>query len=134
MSYAAEIESSVVRPKLNLQPRSSVADLAGMGAKYANKPSPFGAARPREQVLAERQGKKEEDVFKEQAQKEWKGSIILTEPQREEKRAAEAELASARRELEAEVDPVKLKTLKEDVIIKQRKLEGLLNSFEASLF
>jgi len=36
------------------------------------QPNPFGAARPREQVIAEREGKKETEVLKEQADKEWK--------------------------------------------------------------
>lgn len=39
------------------------------------QPNPFGAARPREQVIAERTGKKETDVLKEQAAKEWKPNV-----------------------------------------------------------
>ena len=36
------------------------------------QPNPFGAARPREQVIAEREGKNERDVLKEQANRYWK--------------------------------------------------------------
>jgi len=39
------------------------------------QPNPFGAARPREQVIAERTGKKEQEVLQEQAAKEWKKNV-----------------------------------------------------------
>jgi hypothetical protein len=39
------------------------------------QPNPFGSARPREQVIAEREGKKEMEVLKEQANKEWKPQV-----------------------------------------------------------
>jgi hypothetical protein len=42
------------------------------------QPNPFGAARPREQVIAEREGKKETEVLKEQAHKEWKPNVRHT--------------------------------------------------------
>lgn len=41
------------------------------------QPNPFGAARPREQVIAERTGKKEQEVLKEQAAKEWKKNVCV---------------------------------------------------------
>jgi len=41
------------------------------------QPNPFGAARPREQVIAERTGKKEQEVLKEQAAKEWKKNVSI---------------------------------------------------------
>jgi hypothetical protein len=41
------------------------------------QPNPFGNAKPREQIIAEREGKKESDVLKEQIQKEWKPSVSL---------------------------------------------------------
>ncbi|OAE33028.1 hypothetical protein AXG93_1913s1300 [Marchantia polymorpha subsp. ruderalis] len=94
------------------------------------QPNPFGAARPREQVIAEREGKKETEVLREQAQKEWKPSIVLSESQREEKKAVEAELAFAKSELKKEVDPVKSKLMKEEVANMEKKLEELLASFE----
>jgi len=56
--------------------------------------------------------------------------IVLTEQQREEKKAAEAELAFARSELEKEVDPTKSKLLREDVTLMEKKLDELLVSFE----
>jgi hypothetical protein len=42
------------------------------------QPNPFGAARPREQVIAEREGKKETEVLKEQAHKEWTPTVRHT--------------------------------------------------------
>lgn len=56
--------------------------------------------------------------------------IVLTEQQREEKKAAEAELAFARSELEKEVDPTKSKLLREDVTLMEKKLDELMASFE----
>lgn len=37
--------------------------------------NPFGAARPREQVIAERTGKNEGELLKELAEKEWKPTV-----------------------------------------------------------
>jgi len=59
------------RPRLNLKPRddSAAAKLAAE-RDAAAKPSPFGAAKPREAILAARTGKKEEDILKEEAAKD----------------------------------------------------------------
>ncbi|CAM6007048.1 unnamed protein product [Sphagnum balticum] len=129
MSYADD--EGVNRPKLSLQPRGSTADnMSSASAAKTSRPNPFGAARPREQVIAEREGKKETEVLKEQAHKEWKPNLVLTEQQREEKKAAEAELAFSKSELEKEVDPVKSKFLREEVIAMEKRLDELLLSFE----
>ncbi len=58
------------------------------------------------------------------------GQLVLTEQQREEKKAAEAELAFSKSELEKEVDPVKSKFLREEVIAMEKRLDELLLSFE----
>lgn len=55
---------------------------------------------------------------------------MFTEAQREEKKAAEAELAFARSELEKEVDPLKIKAIRDEVALKEKKLDELLSSFE----
>ncbi|KAH8962867.1 hypothetical protein BDL97_05G123700 [Sphagnum fallax] len=128
MSYADDEGAN--RPKLSLQPRGSAADMSSASPVKTSRPNPFGAARPREQVIAEREGKKETEVLKEQAHKEWKPNLVLTEQQREEKKAAEAELAFSKSELEKEVDPVKSKLLREEVIYMEKKLDELLLSFE----
>jgi len=62
------------------------------------------------------------------------GQLVLTEQQREEKKAAEAELAFSKSELEKEVDPVKSKLLREEVIYMEKKLDELLLSFEVCHF
>uniref|UniRef100_A0A7I4D283 CCHC-type domain-containing protein n=2 Tax=Physcomitrium patens TaxID=3218 RepID=A0A7I4D283_PHYPA len=128
MSYTEE--DTAGRPKLSLQPRGSASDTASPSPAKSSRPNPFGAARPREQVIAERTGKKEQEVLKEQAAKEWKKNIVLTEQQREDKKAAEAELAFARSELDKEVDPTKSKALREEVNLMEKKLDELLVSFE----
>ena len=58
---------------------------------------------------------------------------MLTEQQREEKKAAEGELAFARSELEKEVDPTKSKVLREEVNLMEKKLDELLSSFEVCI-
>jgi hypothetical protein len=59
------------RPRLVLKPRddSAAAKLAAERAATA-KASPFGAARPREAILADRLGKSEKDVVAEEAAKD----------------------------------------------------------------
>eukprot|EP01018_Ginkgo_biloba_P019985 Gb_11731 [translate_table: standard] len=118
------------RPKLNLQPRGSGADSMASATSKPARLNPFGDARPREQVIAEREGKQETEVLREQAKKDWKFTITLTEAQREEKKAAEAELAYATKELEDERDSARAKVLQEEVESKERKLNELLESFE----
>jgi hypothetical protein len=77
MSYADD--EGVNRPKLSLQPRGSTADnMSSPSPAKTSRPNPFGAARPREQVIAEREGKKETEVLKEQAHKEWKPNVRHT--------------------------------------------------------
>uniref|UniRef100_A0A0C9S7Y2 TSA: Wollemia nobilis Ref_Wollemi_Transcript_7299_1760 transcribed RNA sequence n=1 Tax=Wollemia nobilis TaxID=56998 RepID=A0A0C9S7Y2_9CONI len=129
--YASSEEGTVgSRPKLTLQPRGSAADSAPSSASKPARANPFGNARPREQVIAEREGKQETEVLKEQAKKDWKSSIKLTEAQREEKKAVEAELLYAKKELEEETDPVRAKLLQDEVESKESKLNELLESFE----
>jgi hypothetical protein len=67
----ADAPAPAGRPRLNLKPRdpSAAAKLAEERDASA-KPSPFGAAKPREAILAARTGKKEEDILKEDASKE----------------------------------------------------------------
>eukprot|EP00897_Mesotaenium_endlicherianum_P000420 jgi/Mesen1/10379/ME000081S09772 len=129
-SYEDSDAVSAGRPKLSLQPRSANADASAASSAKSSKPSPFGAARPREQVMAEREGKKEDEVLKELASKEWKTKLMLSEAQREEQKAAEAELAFAQSELEKATDPLQSKELKEEVSQKEKKLDDLLQSFE----
>lgn len=56
--------------------------------------------------------------------------LVLTEQQREDKKAAEAELAFAKSELEKEVDPMKSKMLREEVGALEKRYDELLSSFE----
>lgn len=129
MSLPVEEEGSS-RPKLSLQPRSSSSGAPSPTSVKSSRPNPFGAARPKEQVIAEREGKKETEVLKEQASKEWKSQTVLSETQREEKKAAEAELSFAQSELDKETDAEKIALLQEEVANKEKNLEQLLASFE----
>lgn len=69
-------------------------------------------------------------MLKEQASREWNPQTVLTEAQREEKKAAEAELSFAKTELENETDAGKASLLSEEVAVKEKNLEQLLTSFE----
>ncbi|KAI5076142.1 hypothetical protein GOP47_0008207 [Adiantum capillus-veneris] len=129
MSLSIEEEGSS-RPKLSLQPRSSSSGAPSPTSAKSTRPNPFGAARPKEQVIAEREGKKETQVLKEQANREWRSQTVLTEAQREEKKAAEAELSFAKSELEKEMDAEKAEQLAEEIANKEENLEQLLASFE----
>ena len=60
--------------------------------------------------------------------------VVLTEEQREEKKAAEDELKFAKFELEKAVDPVQNKQLTEEVEAKEKKLEELTAGFEVHKF
>ncbi|GLJ24221.1 hypothetical protein SUGI_0461860 [Cryptomeria japonica] len=131
MSETSSEDGRAAKPTLDLQSSGSAATESTISP--ASKPArsnPFGNARPREQVIAEREGKPETEVLREQANKDWKSSMRLTEAQREEKKAAEAELLYAKKELEEEKDPGKAKLLQNEVELKEGKLNELLESFE----
>ena len=72
------------RPKLNLKPRDEVAaqDLQKKAAAKA-KSNPFGDAKPRESVLAKRDGVDEAAVLKKEAAA-WKPRLRLSREQEEE--------------------------------------------------
>lgn len=131
MSDISSEDGGAAKPKLDLQSRESAATESKISP--TSKPArsnPFGNARPREQVIAEREGKPETEVLREQAKKDWKSSMRFTEAQREEKKAAEAELLYAKKELEEEKDPGRAKFLQNEVESKEGKLNELLESFE----
>eukprot|EP00898_Chlorokybus_atmophyticus_P006162 jgi/Chlat1/6547/Chrsp45S06019 len=130
MSYNEEEEVPAGRPKLNLAPRSANAEAGARGGS-SGKPNPFGAARPREAIMAERQGKSEREILQEQAVKEWQPRVTLTEAQYEEKKAAESEIAFARNEMENEPDAAKKAVLEQELTMREDKYRELLANFEA---
>ncbi|CAI5983678.1 unnamed protein product [Closterium sp. NIES-65] len=133
--------SGTERPGVSVQPPSTASSsshaLSSPGATAAarpSKPNPFGAARPREQVIAERKGVTEADLLRELASKEWRPTVVLSEAQKEEQKAAEAELAFARDELARAPagDEARRAELEGEVKAREATLHDLLASFEYS--
>ncbi|CAI5501025.1 unnamed protein product [Closterium sp. Naga37s-1] len=133
--------SGTERPGVSVQPPSTASSsshaLSSPGATAAarpSKPNPFGAARPREQVIAERKGVTEADLLRELASKEWRPTVVLSEAQKEEQKAAEAELAFARDELARAPagDEARRAELEGEVKAREATLHDLLASFEVS--
>ncbi|CAI7818952.1 unnamed protein product [Closterium sp. NIES-53] len=127
------------RPGVSVQPPSTASSsshaLSSPGATAAarpSKPNPFGAARPREQVIAERKGVTEADLLRELASKEWRPTVVLSEAQKEEQKAAEAELAFARDELARAPagEEARRAELEGEVKAREGTLQDLLASFE----
>ena len=90
------------RPRLNLKKRddAAAADLEKKAAAKA-KSNPFGDAKPRESVLAKRDGVDEAAVLKKEAAA-WKPRLRLTREQEEEQKALEAEVRFAKADAERE--------------------------------
>ena len=95
-----------------------------------SKPSPFGAARPREAVIAERTGVKESDVIKQDAAT-YVPKLRLSREQSDDQAALEGEVAHAKKELEeAGDDAGKAGSAKAALSAKEGELKALLDSFE----
>ncbi|PNW81586.1 hypothetical protein CHLRE_06g252850v5 [Chlamydomonas reinhardtii] len=119
------------RPRLNLKPRDENAAHAldaARAAKSAN--NPFGAAKPREQVIAERLGKTEEEVLKEAVRKE-RPKLRLNAEQLEQRRAAEARIEEVRVQLAEAEAGTDCSQLEQELGTREAELEALLDRFEA---
>lgn len=90
--------------------------------------SPFGAAKPREVVIATRVGKTEEDVLKEEVKKE-KLHLRLNPAQLEERKSHEAAVKEIEDQIGAEADEKKKDLLKVELAARQSKLDALLDRF-----
>jgi hypothetical protein len=118
------------RRRLNLKPRDpQAAAKLDLERKQSASKNPFGAAKPREAVLAEKSGKKEEDILKEEVTKD-KLHLRLERAEREQKEAAEAAVKDVEDELSAEQDPDKQTALKAELSDRQSKLDELMQGFE----
>jgi hypothetical protein len=102
-SAANDDDAPRERPKLMLKPRTASAD-ARAAAEEASRPSIFGAARPREEILKE-QGRDaiQEDKRLEEAAK----AAAAAKPRRERRERADTEEEAA---LKAKIEELKAKT------------------------
>ncbi|KAK9916924.1 hypothetical protein WJX75_008824 [Coccomyxa subellipsoidea] len=118
------------RPRLKLKPRDeAAAQRAAIERAGSGKSNPFGAAKPREAILATRVGKKEEDILKEEVLKE-KLALRLTPDQIEAKKALEAAVEEVKQDLEVEDDAAKKEALQVELKDRESKLDGLMEQFE----
>lgn len=90
--------------------------------------NPFGDAKPREQVIAQRVGTTEEDVLKEEVKKE-KLHLRLNATQLEEKKSYEAAVKEIEDQIEAEEDESKKDVLRVEAAARQAKLDALMERF-----
>ena len=73
-----EGEGGAARPKLQLKARTEEGVKAAEATSKPVKANPFGAARPREAVIAQRVGKDEKDLIREEAAAAWKPKVRPT--------------------------------------------------------
>lgn len=117
------------RRKLNLKPRDESAASKAATENKSARSNPFGAAKPRETVLAAKSGKKEEDILKEELEKD-KINLRLTPEQNDERREAEQAVKEVEDELQAETDESKQDGLKAEVASRKEKLSSLIDGFQ----
>ncbi|GFR43105.1 hypothetical protein Agub_g3936 [Astrephomene gubernaculifera] len=117
------------RPRLQLKPRDPTAAQAYELQRARSGSNPFGAAKPREQVIAERLGKTEEEVLKETFKKE-RPKLRLNAEQLEQRKQAEARIDEARSRLVV-VEEAGRRELEVELQTAESELEALLDCFEA---
>ncbi|GFH06064.1 uncharacterized protein HaLaN_00629, partial [Haematococcus lacustris] len=120
-----------VRRKLNLKPRDENAAQKAEEARLARSGSnPFGAALPREAVLAHRTGKTEQSILREEGRRE-QLRLRLTPQQAEEKEGLEALVKEAKSQvLAAESAPeAQQAALKQQLESRQAALDNLIDQF-----
>ncbi|KAF5843472.1 hypothetical protein DUNSADRAFT_15767 [Dunaliella salina] len=117
------------RPRLNLKPRDPEAAKKAEAEREAKlKASPFGSAKPREQTLASRTGKSEEEILRD-AIKQERLRLRLNPQQMEEKAALEALVDEVKEQLAMETQESNRAALTE--LLKQREaaVDQLLDRF-----
>ncbi|KAK9821417.1 hypothetical protein WJX81_001422 [Elliptochloris bilobata] len=117
------------RKRLILKPRDETLARANIERSQGGKSNPFGAAKPREAVLAEKLGLKEEDVLKKEVLKD-RVKLRLSREQEEEKRALEGSIEEAEFEVEHEQDEALKQEKSAEVASRKAKLDDLLANFE----
>ncbi|GLI62891.1 hypothetical protein VaNZ11_005684 [Volvox africanus] len=119
------------RPRLQLKPRDPNAVQAYEAQRVRAGSNPFGAAKPREQVIAERLGKTEEEVLKETVKKE-RPKLRLNSEQLEQRKQAEARIEEVKIQLQLETaNGGDQSALEAELASREADLEVLLDTFEA---
>ena len=125
-----EPEVPATRPTLKLAPRSAAAAAARTGSG-SSKSNPFGAAKPREEVLS-RKGVDVNEVEKKiEAKVAVSKSVRLTKAQQEEVDALQLEIDTAATELAATMSEEAKASITATLTSKKSSLDDLLEKFKS---
>lgn len=118
------------RRRLHLKPRDpqAAAKKEEERLRGSHSGSLFGDAKPREMVIADRVGKSEEDVLKEEVKKE-KLHLRLTPEQNLERVSHEAAVKEVQQQIDGEPDEKKRDLLQVERDARQKKLDELMEQF-----
>ena len=117
------------RKRLNLKPRDEArAAQLESNLSQAQSSSLFGDAKPRERIIADRDGKTEEEVLREEVKKD-KLHLRLTPEQNQERMLSEAAVKEIEEQIDAEADEGRKKILQVELNARREKLEGLTERF-----
>ena len=118
------------RKRLNLKPRDDAraAQLQSQSSLAQQTSSLFGDAKPRERIIADRDGKTEEEVLREEVRKE-KLHLRLTQEQNQVRLSAEAAVKEVEEQVEAEADEGRRKALQAELGARRDALDGLMERF-----
>lgn len=125
-----EIQKPVQRKRLQLKPRDpkAAAKKEEERLRESQSASLFGDAKPREIIIADRVGKTEEDILKEEVKKE-KLHLRLTPEQNQERLSHEAAVKEIEQQIESEADDKKKELLQIELDARQNKLDELMERF-----
>lgn len=118
------------RRRLNLKPRDDkrAAELQRKSSLLTATSSLFGDSKPREAIIADRDGKTEEEVVREEVRKE-RLQLRLPPEQNQERLSSQAAVAEIEEQMKQETDERKRIILKAELVARQQKLDKLLERF-----
>ncbi len=118
------------RKRLNLKPRDDkrAAELQRRSSLLTSTSSLFGDSKPREAIIADRDGKTEEEVVREEVRKE-RLQLRLPPEQNQERLSSQAAVAEIEEQMNQEADERKRAILKAELVARQQKLDRLLERF-----
>ncbi len=118
------------RRRLNLKPRDDkrAAELQRKSSLLTATSSLFGDSKPREAIIADRDGKTEEEIVREEVRKE-RLQVRLPPEQNQERLSGQAAVAEIEEQMKQEADEKKLSILKAELAARQQKLDRLLERF-----
>ncbi len=118
------------RRRLNLKPRDDkrAAEIQRKSSLLTATSSLFGDSKPREAIIADRDGKTEEEVVREEVRKE-RLQLRLPPEQNQERLSGQAAVAEIEEQMNQEADEKKRAILKAELVARQQKLDRLMERF-----